>query len=310
MSESNRVQLRYVSESTYGTTPTNSSNWKALEFTEESLSAEQDKRQSALVDNNRVIQDKIEVRRTIGGSVGFELRAGWYDDFILAALCGDAWNTDVATLGTTDYSFSVEKEFGDLASGNRFFLYDGIRVGGMSLSVTHGEIVTGTFSLAGQSIALAASSAVGTGSEASQSTSKRIISAAAGFGSFQVDGTSNDADIMSLTFDLVNNHEPTWALGSINANNQVKGDGVVTGTVTAYMDTTTLALYERALNNTDTQLTFRLTDAATSDYYEFDLPKTIITAVSPRSGGRNQRVMVDLNYEAITTAMTITRSIS
>jgi hypothetical protein len=307
MSESNQVQLRYVSEGTYGTTPTDSSNWQELGFTEESLTGEQEKRQSALVENTRIIADKIEVRRTVGGSFGFELRYGWYDDFILAALCGSSWSADVATLGTTDYSFSVEKEFGDLSSGNRFILFDGMRIGGMSLNISHGDVVTGSFTMAGATETSAATSAVGSGSEASLDSTKKMMASATGFGSFKIDDSANAADIMSLTFEVNNNHEPRFALGSIGPSEQDKGDGVVTGVITAYLDETSLALFDRARNNTDTEIDFTLSDAA-GNSYAFNLPKTIITAATPRSQGRNQRVMTELSYEAITSAMTITRS--
>lgn len=312
MAESNAVKLRYVSEGTYGTTPTNDSNWQQLVFSDESLTAEQDKRSSANVDGERILQDKIEVRRNVGGSITADLRIGWFDDLILAAMCGDQWDSDIVTLGDTDYGFSIEKEYSDLSSGNRFRLFNGMRVSGMNLNMAHGDIVTIGFEFQGLNETGDSSSAVGTGSEATQDTNKRIISAAAGFGSFEIDDAANSADIMSATFNVNNNHEGVFALGSIGAADRRKGDGVVTGTLNTYLDTTSLALYERSLNNTDTKIEFTLTDESTSpdDFYKITIPKAIITSVTPRSQGRNQRVMAELNYEAITSAVTIERSIS
>lgn len=308
MSESNQVKLRYVAESAYGTTPTNSSNWKELAYTEESLGGEQEKRQSNLVAANRIVQDLVEVRRTVGGQVGFELRYGWYDDFILAALCGSAWSTNVATLGTTDYSFSIEKEFADITTGNNYILSDGLRVSGMSLSATAGDIVTGNFQFAGATENDATStSAVGTGSEATQDTSKRIMSAATSFGSFEIDTVANSADIMSITMEVNNNHEARFALGAIGAQEQDKGDGVVTGTIMAYLDATSFALFERARGNTETQIEWAFTDSD-GNSYAFNIPVAILSAPTPRSGGRNSRVMTELSYTAIQSAITITRS--
>lgn len=310
MSESNQVLLRYILESSYGTTPTNSSLWRGLEYTSEDLGGEQSKSPSEIVNNNRIPQDVIELSRTVGGNIDFELRAGWYDDLILAAMCGDAWNTDVATLGTTDHSFSVEKEFADLPSGNRFMLFDGLRVAGMSLDMQYGRRVTGQFQFAGSAESSAATSAVGTGSETSQSSSKRSIAAAKGFGSFEIDGSPNNAEIMSATFSINNNMEARNALGSIAAVNQDKGDGDVSGVLVAYLDVSSLALFDRTRNETVTQITFRLTESTSGDYYEIDIPAAQLSARTPRSQGRNQRVMVELDYSAHLSATTITRSVS
>lgn len=310
MSESNQVQLRHVEESTYGTTPANSTLWKETGYTEESFGAEQDKRQSALVDNNRIVQDKVEVRRAANHSFGFELRGGWYDDLLEALYCG-TWSTgNTLTVGTLDRSFTFEKEFGDLASGNRFQQFNGCRINGMTLAVTHGDLVTGTFAVAGRDIERAATSAVGSGSESAQDTAKRIMSAAQAFTNWEIDGSSDDSELMSISIEANNNMEPTYALGSLAPGNQVKGDGVFTGTAQLYMSVAGLALYERALDNTLTDISFRLTEPDSSDYYQFDFPVCVLTGVTPRSQGRNQRVMVDIEFEAIRTASTVTRSIS
>jgi len=307
VSESNQVLVRYVAEGVYGTTPTNSSFWLRFPYTSESIGGEQDKRPSNIVTANRVIPGMTELRRSVGGSLESELRYGWFDDLILAAFCGDQWDADVVTLGTTDYSFSIEKEFADLASGKSFSLSDGMVVDGMELNMSHGDFVTVSFDFLGSDEELSATSAVGTGTETEPSATSKSIAAALGFGSFSIDGSPNSAQIMSATFRIGNNNEPRWALGKLGASEQDKGYGSVSGTLNCYLDVASMALIDAGRANTNTRIQFTVSDED-GNSYAIDIPKARLSSRTPVSQGVNQRVMAELEYMAVIDETTITRS--
>lgn len=230
MSESNRVALRYIPEVTYGTTPTDGV-WQALRFNGESLTATPDVVVSEEIRSDRHISDQLQTGLTVGGGFNFELSANSFDDFIEAALCG-AWTADVLKVGTTDYQFSIEKEFEDIS---KFIGFKGMRVGQMSLSLAYGAIATGTFTFAGNGSTTPTVSDVGLGST-TPATSTPILNGSSDVSSVKINGVTTDICISSLTLDVNNNLRPINCIGSVAPTNQAKGSASVTGSVEVYLD--------------------------------------------------------------------------
>lgn len=307
MSESNSVILRYVAEGTYGTTPTNSSLWKRFPMTSESLTAEQNKQPSNIITATRVNAGMTEQSRLVSGAVSCELRAGWFDDLILAAMCDDAWDGNVATIGTTTTSFSFEKEFEDLT--NAYALYDGIVVGGMTVSMSHGDFVNIEFALSGSDETLGTSSAVGTGSETEPTATIRSIASATGFGSFEIGGSANDAQIMSARFVVNNNQEGNAALGKLGYVSHSKGRADVSVELEAYLSDETWTQIKNARSGTTAEVSFVVSDPD-GNSYTFNIPKAELAGATPSARGINQRVMTTLNFVAVEQAATITRTLS
>lgn len=100
MSESNRTQLYYVPESTWGVTP--ASALTALRFTGESLSYGITTKTSDEIRSDRMVSDLILTGASAGGGVNWELSYGTYDDFFKAALMASAWSTAVNVSAATD----------------------------------------------------------------------------------------------------------------------------------------------------------------------------------------------------------------
>ncbi len=89
MSDSNRVGLYYMAESTWGTIP--SSALTALRYTGESLSYSVETTVSSEIRSDRQITDLIQTGASPSGDVNFELSYGTYDDFFKAALYSSGW---------------------------------------------------------------------------------------------------------------------------------------------------------------------------------------------------------------------------
>ena len=94
MSESNRVEIKYVAESTYGTTPTNSTAWQALRYLSNTLTGNPRTIVSNEISSTRQVTDLILVGQEIGGDINGEFSCNTYDDLIQAAMCG-TWTADV-----------------------------------------------------------------------------------------------------------------------------------------------------------------------------------------------------------------------
>ena len=97
MSDTNRSILRYVAESTIGTTPS-TPTMKLLRFTGESLTHSTSFQASGEVRSDGQLADNIRTGVSAAGDIKFELSYGMPDDF-LASMLRSAWGSD---LGISD----------------------------------------------------------------------------------------------------------------------------------------------------------------------------------------------------------------
>ena len=142
---SNRVALRQIAESTWGTTPA-TPTFDAVRFTSESLNYNADFITSEEIRADRMTPDTIQVSSQAGGDINGEWSYATYDDFIEAALYS-AWVT-TATAEGAQTDISVTKTGGtpntwtlDSAaladfSDNNFVVGQFIRVAGFTTAGT------------------------------------------------------------------------------------------------------------------------------------------------------------------------------
>lgn len=100
MGDSNRVALRYVKESTFGTTPA-TPTMQNMRFTQESFELNTSSVTSQEIRSDRQVADVIRTDVAGQGGFNFELSAGTYDDMILAAIQASAWSSPVSLTGLT-----------------------------------------------------------------------------------------------------------------------------------------------------------------------------------------------------------------
>jgi hypothetical protein len=105
--DSSRTQLRYIEETTWGTTPA-SPTFANFRATGETMGLSKSTTQSAEIRSDRQVSDLIATSFSAGGGFGFELSQDTYDDFFAGALFG-SWSTDlgisVATISATASGF-------------------------------------------------------------------------------------------------------------------------------------------------------------------------------------------------------------
>jgi len=130
MSQSNRVSVRYVEETTFGTTPSTPTMIELLR-TDGGLEGKIDTAESKSARADRMIQGLFQVGRNGAGNFKHELAFGQFDDLIRAAVCATAWSGAIA-LSLTNISFAASDKSINRAAGD--FLAAGV-VAGMWLLV-------------------------------------------------------------------------------------------------------------------------------------------------------------------------------
>jgi len=96
MADTNRAQLSYVKEVTYGVTP--SSALQIMRMAGEGLGQDTQTVISNEIRSDRQVSKIVRVGADAKGDLNLELSAGAHDDFILAALQSAGWSTAVSTV--------------------------------------------------------------------------------------------------------------------------------------------------------------------------------------------------------------------
>ena len=102
MSDSNRVQLSYIKETTWGVTPATAPPIE-IRMTGESLTYDLSNTTSAEIRSDRQVSDLIQSGASMTGGFNFEFSYASFDDFIAGAL----WSTWSAKKTTTSTAISV-----------------------------------------------------------------------------------------------------------------------------------------------------------------------------------------------------------
>tara|TARA_R110000851_G_scaffold12997_5_gene44697 strand:- start:8308 stop:9207 length:900 start_codon:yes stop_codon:yes gene_type:complete len=248
--------------------------------------------------NDRMPRTPRKGNTGVGGDVGVNLRHGAYDELIEAALLG-AFVADVAKAGTTEKSVLFNADLNDVS---RHLQYVGNRVTSWNVSVPLSGVVTSTFSFAGKEV---------TDEAAAVATPAVAVSKEPfyhGQGTFTEGGTTI-AHLTAINFTLANGYAPNYSLGSIVPSEMTYATVGLTGEVTAYVPN--LVLFNKFLNETESSLSFTLTDPS-GNTITFDMPKVKYSG-APLTIDDDQAVELTLPFTAYydateETVLKVTRS--
>ncbi len=189
--------------------------------------------------------------------------------------------------GTTKQSLLIEKQYNDLT--NNFINYRGMRVDGLSMSITSEQIITGAFRFKGVRGNLATSTVAGGTTAASSNES---MTASTNVGSIVEGGASLSTGIKSITFNLSNNTRALAAVGNVAAIGINMGSLMVTGRAEAYFEDQ--ALLTKVFSHTSSALEFRCTDSGGNVMiYTFS---QLRWSGNPDNPGIDQDVMLPLEF--------------
>jgi len=280
-------QLHYVAETTYGTTPA-TPTWKPIPHTGTTLNMSKDAVESEKLRGDRQIEDFRHGNKTIGGDISCELEYEAFDDLLEAVMCG-SWDTDTLKSGTTRRSFTLEREFNDLATPE-YHRHTGCEFNSMAVSVAPNQMATATFSIVGKDLSVDTA-------EVSGSTYSSDVGNTP-FDSFTgsiTEGGSSIATVTAIEFTIENGIEPLFSVGSDTTNRPSIGKSRVTGSLTTYFDSK--ALYEKFLNEAESEIVLTLTDVDGNDY-QFDIPRVKYNTGQPDVSGEGA-VTISMDFVAL-----------
>lgn len=156
MSDSNRVNLAFVEETTFGTTPSGPPTLQNLRFTGESLKQDTGSVTSNEIRSDRNITDLIRNALSASGDLNFEFSWSTYDAFLESALMSADW-TAVVTMAAgpscTISSNVVTRGTGDFVADG-FDVGSWVRMSGWNTAANNGyfkisAVTTTTMTLTG-----------------------------------------------------------------------------------------------------------------------------------------------------------------
>jgi len=203
-------------------------------------------------------------------------------------MCG-TWDTDVLKSGTTRRSFTIEREFGDLSTPE-YHRHTGVEFNSMAVSVAPNQMATATFSIVGKDLAVDTSEVAGSTYSSDVGNTP--------FDSFTgsiTEGGSSIATVTAIEFTIENGIEPLFSVGSDTTNRPSIGKSRVTGSLTTYFDSK--ALYEKFLNETESEIVLTLTDVDGNDY-QFDIPRVKYNTGQPDVSGEGA-VTISMDFVAL-----------
>ncbi len=196
------------------------------------------------------------------------------------------------TNGTRQIKFIFEREYRDLT--NEFVLYTGMVCNTMSVDITPGSIMTGAFNFQGQTEASATSTAVS--GSLIEPVANDVQNAIDNIERIIEGGGISAFEATAFSLALANNTRPRAIIGLLGPLSYGLGTVDVTGTLTAFFSTQTLA--DKYLNFTTTELVVIMKDAANNRMI-IELPFVKYTAGPRGAQGVNTDVILELTYSAV-----------
>lgn len=298
--QGSRTQLAYVSEVTYGTTPSTPA-LVSLPFVTHSVDLTKTRVQSAEITPDRMPRVDRHGQRTVTGDIAVEMRPADYDFLLEAALFG-AFTTNVLNTGTTVKSFTLEDGALDIT---QYRAFTGCMVNTMQMSIAPNQMTTATFGIIGKNMTqgstpLDASLTAASNNEPFDSFSGTIT-----------EGGTAIAYVNSIDFTLNNNLNPTFALGAVSTPQMEFGMSSLEGTMTVFYQDA--ALITKFLNETESSLSIVLDDRVAGLNYTLLMPRIKINGAAVPVGSPTSRLVtvpfVALRDSSTGTQLRVTRTV-
>lgn len=305
MADTSQVQLRYIKEVTWGTTPATPA-WQNMRVTSFDLQPTKESVQSQELRSDRQIPDQIQVGQGASGSADFELSFASFDTFLAAAIGSAEFtgvdnhdydedltdDSEIISNGTTAASFSLEEQIPH-EGADYYMRYTGMRVDTLSLNITPGAIVTG--SLAFQGKVAATDTAIVAGSSIVAANTNQVMNAVSHVTAID-EGGASIGTVTSMQLQIANNLRVQRAIGTLGASGIGYGQIAVSGTAEIYFES--VALVDKVINHTSSSFKVEFTDDA-GNLYAFIIPKIYYGQPSKPISGNNQDVMLSLPFNAV-----------
>lgn len=299
MANGSRHGLFAVKEAVYGETPANPL-FDTVRITGTTLGLSKEGLQSDEIRSDRQIADYRMGNNQVGGDINFELSYTSFDKFLQAALLSADWESGVPDAassqiktGVTRSSFTFVRHFADLGAASKpWYIYRGVEINTLSLSISPSSMITGTVSVVGRSQdAVADLSEMGTPTFNPPSDTAPLDS----FTGTLLEGDEEIAVITEITLSLENGIEPRFVVGSKNTIKPSVARANLTGQITAFFEDSRLV--DKFLNETDSSIKFTLPDEDGNEL-TFVIPRIKYTGGQPDVDGEGA-ITLSMPFQAL-----------
>lgn len=284
--QGSRSSLSYIVESTFGTTP--AGNFINLPFSTHSLNLTKDRVAGNDIQADRMPRVDLGGRRLIKKDIVVDLRNADYDAFLESAMLS-TWSTDVLKVGVTPKFFSIEDYASDIDQAR---VFTGMAVSSMGISLAPNQMVTTTFSMVGKDMTISATQKTQTAASGAAPFDAYSGDVAIG----NVGSSSAIAIVTGIDFTLNNSFAPTFVVGDSSAPSLEYGRAEIEGTFTAYFED--IALINRFLNETETELSVSVNDPTGTNAYTFLFPRIKINSADVGVDGPTSRI-INMSFVAL-----------
>lgn len=191
--------------------------------------------------------------------------------------------------GTNKISYTLEKDFADITE---FISFTGMRVGGLTMNIEVGSLITGTMGFLGK-VADATAATVFTGGPTAAPTND-VMNVVDNI-TRVLEGGSGQSGVLRFNFTVNNNLGPLPELGTLGGTDIRLGSVNVTGFYEQYF--TSRTTYEKYLDRTETDLGVAVEDAAGKGY-AFSFPAVDFTNAQIINEGINGDVTARFDWAA------------
>lgn len=300
---SQREALAYGMETTWGTTPTGVGASQFLRFNTVNSKYDKTTVESGEISNSAEIADLIEVSQRGGLTFNGELSFSTLDD-MLSSLFNNAWTANVLTVGTTRKSFTIERQFSDIA---RFHTLSGGIADRIQMSIAIGKIMSTTVEVSAKPLLEGAASAF-TGGGTLAANTNPIFDPISSIQLLQEGGAGNIAGVTEVTMDLQRPIIDMAQINSVNPLDLQSGQFRASGTFSCYFaDATYIAKH---LSHVTTSLQFAFSSNGANQKYAFLFNKVKLSVSDVPNGGPNQPLIQQVAWTAIKDATNTTCKIT
>ena len=194
-------------------------------------------------------------------------------------------------IGTVLKSVSISKEFLDVGTPVRSIAYTGMRTTSMDLSFAFGQIITGSFGLAGAGYSTPATP-ITTGGTITPAGSDIPLDASNGMGWVVVDGEVPDICIENLSISLNNNVEAQNCIGHLAPTNQVPFSAGINIEMSMYLGENSFDMFMPKKLTQEPIAVHFYTTGFDGKGYAVSIPRVQLSFPDPAGSGRDSHVML------------------
>lgn len=284
------LRLAYIKETVWGTTPGSPQTKILSGITGESLGGSQDELKSAALNPNRGIEYVAAGQKKAQGDLNYELGVRGAVNLLAFQMgnivtTGAGPYTHVLTVAQEPTPFTLEKWFGDLATG---FKFSGCKANTFSISIDPNGISTGSIGVIAKKVEAIATEVDSTPTAVSHAFYDGIRA------QVKVGGVVV-TDLVKLDINMTNNLQTANAIGSDELASCVQGIFECSGTITVPF--TDMTLINKVINGTEDSLEVTFTNGSYS--VKFLMPRIKYSGDPVPKGNGPTAINLDLSFSAL-----------